>query len=215
MGVSKHQFRLYEGAWNKKTTWDQVRKYKSIEMGVVSYSDIGLSIGNLNIPYADLDRLSLEIFSGYDTNFIQMKNKSGKEFVLFPIQKGTDNCDAVSLKSEELFLLIKAPWERSQQEFQTKAKVQLQQALEAGSIEKIRKMIAVSTKIKLDMMRQLLGFDEATFNNKIFDWAIEFGFKIDGDFIVIEGGDVSSFISNLDKEFTAWDSNVEKKTGKI
>ncbi len=59
--------------------------------------------------------------------------------------------------------------------------------------------------------QRVLGLDADTFSNKIFDWAAEFGFKIDGDFVVIEGGDVTGFISKLDAEFADWGQKDGKK----
>lgn len=37
-----------------------------------------------------------------------------------------------------------------------------------------------------------------------FDWAVEFGFRIDGDFILIENADIDAFVSSLDKQFEMW-----------
>ncbi len=72
-------------------------------------------------------------------------------------------------------------------------------------------MLAVSKRIKIDMMQKALSIDADTFSSKLFDWAAEFHFIIDGDFIIIEGGDVPGFISKLDAEFMEWSKNGKDK----
>jgi tetratricopeptide (TPR) repeat protein len=73
----------------------------------------------------------------------------------------------------------------------------------------IKKIMKVSTKIRLDIMRDVLKMEFSEFNEKLLDWAVEFGFKIDGDYIIIENSDVEGFINQLDKQFELWE-NREK-----
>ncbi len=80
-----------------------------------------------------------------------------------------------------------------------------------STIDMLRKMLSVSKRIELDMMRQALGLDANTFNTKIFEWASEFKFKIDGNYVVMEDSDVKGFISKLDAEFKIWDKKKEDK----
>ena len=61
-----------------------------------------------------------------------------------------------------------------------------------------------SSKIRLDMMREILQLNSSTFNSKILDWALDFGFKIDGDYIIMGNADVDAFISDLDRQFENW-----------
>lgn len=51
--------------------------------------------------------------------------------------------------------------------------------------KKLRKILSVSERVKLEMVRQALGLDQRTFSKKIFDWAEEFGFKIDGEYLTL------------------------------
>ncbi len=67
------------------------------------------------------------------------------------------------------------------------------------TIQKIKKMLKVSTRIRLDMMKETLRMDVDTFNDNIFDWAEKFGFTIDGDYVVINKDSVSDFIDSLDE----------------
>ncbi len=82
-------------------------------------------------------------------------------------------------------------------------------------LTKLRKMLAVSARIRQDQMRDTLGLDAKQFNEKIWDWASEFGFKIDGDYINIGQGNVDGFIAELDKQFTNWHKQAEDKTTKV
>ena len=72
--------------------------------------------------------------------------------------------------------------------------------------KKIKKLINVSGKIRLDIMRDVLKMEFSEFNERLFDWAVEFGFKIDGDYIIIENSDVEGFINQLDKQFELWEN---------
>ena len=81
-------------------------------------------------------------------------------------------------------------------------------------IGKITKMMRVSSRIRLDVMREGLNLDSKAFNTKLFDWANEFGFKIDGDYIVVEDADIEGFISSLDKQFDMWENKEKGKEGK-
>lgn len=57
--------------------------------------------------------------------------------------------------------------------------------------EKIKEMVEVSTRIRLDMIRDVLAMNKKTFNNKIFEWAREFGFTIGGDYLIINKNTIS------------------------
>jgi len=72
------------------------------------------------------------------------------------------------------------------------------------TLEKIKQIIQVSDRIKLDMMKSALKIDTSTFNEKVFDWAAKFGFTISGDEIIINKDTVNEFMDALDEQFTAW-----------
>ncbi len=83
-------------------------------------------------------------------------------------------------------------------------------AKERGILEKIKKMMSVSTQINLEIMRVALNLDKKEFNNKIFDWASEFGFTIDGDYLFIKKETISDFIDKLDKQFDIWGNEEDQ-----
>jgi len=76
--------------------------------------------------------------------------------------------------------------------------------------EKIKEMMEVSTRINLDRMQNVLNLDKKTFDNKIFEWARDFNFTIDGDNLIINKATVSDFIDALDKQFASWEKGKEK-----
>ena len=71
-------------------------------------------------------------------------------------------------------------------------------------------MMEVSTRINLDRMQNVLNMDKKTFDNKIFEWARDFNFTIDGDNLIINKETVSDFIDALDKQFASWEKGKEK-----
>ena len=79
---------------------------------------------------------------------------------------------------------------------------------------KLRKITRVSKRVKLDMLRDALEMDPATFNRQVFDWAAEFGFRLDGDYADFAESDVEAFIRSLDAEFAAWGSAEKTGAGK-
>ena len=75
---------------------------------------------------------------------------------------------------------------------------------ERAIIEKIRIVMDVSTRIKMDLLRNYLKMNETLFYDKIFIWAKQFGFSIDGDYLNIKKENVSDFIDELEKQFKGW-----------
>ncbi|MFX1500529.1 MAG: hypothetical protein ACFFDH_06135 [Promethearchaeota archaeon] len=84
-----------------------------------------------------------------------------------------------------------------------------------SSIEKLRKIINVSNKIKFDMLRDFLEIDEKTFNKKIVEWAEKFNLTIDGDEIIVNKEDVGDFIQTLEEQFKKWEFGEKTKIEKI
>jgi hypothetical protein len=222
MGTTQKIFILFEGPAAEgvaKMNFFNMIKYtlNQLEKGNVSYSNDAFKIGAHTFRYDALQTLELAdmpvIYHQRTivTKYILIGGKDGKLFILIPSQGGNDTVMSMSEKTEELMRSLNEVWTKVKQEIIKKEQVQAQKQLEIGAIDKIRKMLTVSTRIKMDMMQRAIGLDADTFSNKIFDWAAEFGFKIDGDFVVIEGGDVTGFISKLDAEFADWGTKDGKK----
>jgi hypothetical protein len=90
-----------------------------------------------------------------------------------------------------------------------------QREKEQAIIEKIRKVMKVSTRVKMNLLRNYLKMNEDLFNEKIFDWAEQFGFTIDGDYLNIGKANVSEFIDELENQFKLWRRKEEDGLGKV
>ena len=81
-------------------------------------------------------------------------------------------------------------------------------------IAKINQMLRVSTRIELEMMQTALDIDKKTFSNKIFQWAEDFGFTIDGSYLIVNKDTIDDFMATLDKQYEQWaekeDNNLSK-----
>jgi rRNA maturation endonuclease Nob1 len=64
-------------------------------------------------------------------------------------------------------------------------------------IERIKSMMEVSNRLRLDMMRIALDMDEKTFTEKVFQWAKRFKFLIDGDYLIVNQDTVEDFLNDL------------------
>ncbi len=75
--------------------------------------------------------------------------------------------------------------------------------IDKNTIEKLKRLLKISEKIKIDRMEKILKIDDKTFNDKILDWGLEFGLKIDGDYIKINQNSVDKFINKLDYQLSS------------
>ncbi len=222
MGNTPKDFVLYQGPVVEgcaKFNFLNIVKYtlNQLEKNKVTYSTDNFTIGGHVFRYNTLRTLEMaELPARYGkrdimVKYIRIEGKDGHEFVLNPSQGANDTVVSMAAQTDELMRHLNEVWAKVMQAETMNQHAQAQKLLEIGAIEKIKKMLAVSTRIKMDMMQRVLGLDADTFSNKIFDWAAEFKFKIDGDFVVIEGGDVTGFISKLDAEFADWGKKDGKK----
>ncbi len=74
-------------------------------------------------------------------------------------------------------------------------------------LENLRAMVQVSKRLKMSQMATALGMSEAALLQKIFKWAQEFGFTVDGDTVEFGSGRTDEFIASLEKEFSTWGSS--------
>lgn len=88
-------------------------------------------------------------------------------------------------------------------------------SVEKETIEKLKKILKVSNRIKLEHMKDVLEMDQKTFNKQIIDWADEFGFTIDGDYVIVNKESVNDFITKLDQQYKSWETREASGIGKI
>ncbi|GAH40921.1 unnamed protein product, partial [marine sediment metagenome] len=106
-------------------------------------------------------------------------------------------------------------WVRYNEEMISKCKeMKERQQQERERREKIERIMQVSSRIRLDTMRDILNLEPHVFNERLIDWAEEFGFEIDGDYLNINKDKVSDFIEKLDKQFSDWEQVEKDRIGK-
>ncbi|MHA1371553.1 MAG: hypothetical protein ACTSWN_17450 [Promethearchaeota archaeon] len=79
-----------------------------------------------------------------------------------------------------------------------------------SAIEQIMRMAKISKKIKIDDFCGLLNKSRHDLLNLCIEWSQKFGFKIDGEYIVITEDDASDLqlaLADLDREFDEWTEN--------
>ncbi|MFX0028749.1 MAG: archaeosortase H [Candidatus Hermodarchaeota archaeon] len=69
--------------------------------------------------------------------------------------------------------------------------------------KKVRDHVKEMSKVKLGLMRKVLRLDKKSFLKDIISWSEEYGYKIEGDYVIIPNEKVSDFIKLLmqDKPF--------------
>ena len=82
-------------------------------------------------------------------------------------------------------------------------------------MDKLKKLVRVSEKLKISQMAQILGMDETNLYDRIVDWAADYGFTIDEDVVKFGGGRKDEFIASLDSAFQGWDKKTQAKDGKL
>lgn len=87
--------------------------------------------------------------------------------------------------------------------------------METTRMDKLKKLVKVSERLKISQMAQILGMDELTLYDRIVDWAADYGFTIDEDVVKFGAGRKDEFIAALDGAFQGWDKKVETKDGKL
>jgi len=83
------------------------------------------------------------------------------------------------------------------------------------SLEKLRDILNVSNKIKLKRVQNVLNLDDKSFDGKIIEWAKEFGFRIDGEYLLVNKESISEFIEALDEKFIEWEEIEKDKIDKL
>ena len=87
--------------------------------------------------------------------------------------------------------------------------------LEQETIEKLKKLVRVSKKLKISQMAQILSLNEKDLYNRILEWADQFGITIDDDIVEFGSGKKDDFLAALDEAFTDWGKKTETKDGKL
>jgi len=79
----------------------------------------------------------------------------------------------------------------------------------------LRRILHVSKKISITQVQKLLGLDLEEFKINLLAWAEQLGFKIDGDYLILDSNSTTQFIEYLEAQFTEWEQNQREKFEKI
>ncbi len=79
----------------------------------------------------------------------------------------------------------------------------------------LKKLLTVSKRVRIDMLREYVEMDNDQFLEKLVEWAAEYNFTIDGDFIIPASDDAGRFVENIDAMFDAWEASSMTKGSKL
>lgn len=150
---------------------------------------------------------------------VKVVNQSvGMIYLLAMIQKGEITGEFNDDKSEfftgQAILSRKQEVEEARREHEEQERTN-KAIKERQRIETLRKIVAVTESLEIDRLAKVLEIDSEEVWKNIFDWASKFGFKIKDDKIIFGTGDISGFVSELDRHFSDWDEKSKERTGKI
>jgi hypothetical protein len=120
-----------------------------------------------------------------------IQTKDNNYFTLVAFKKHIGRYTTDKTKTDRLFELIDQA-----KTYKTTEQTRLQKE-EKKKIDRIKSMIQVSRKIRLDMMRTALEMEEKLFDKKVFQWAKQFNFIIDGDYLIVNEETATAFLNDL------------------
>jgi len=122
---------------------------------------------------------------------VNIQTREGKSYILMALKKQLKMYAKDKSKTKKLYeLLNQAKIYKSSEQIRLEKEDQ-------EKVERILSMMEVSNKLRLDMIRAALDMDEKLFAQKVFQWAKEFNFLIDGDYLIINQDKAQEFIEDL------------------
>ena len=82
--------------------------------------------------------------------------------------------------------------------------------LDRSSIAKLKKILKISTRFRLDMLTDILDIDKKNLIKIVEKWSADFGLEINGNYLIIKKDTVLEFIDALDKQFNEWEKTDMK-----
>jgi len=122
---------------------------------------------------------------------VNIQTTEGKSYTLMALKKQLKMYAKDKSKTEKLYELL-----NQAKIYKSSEQVRLEKE-EQEKIERIKSMMEVSNKLRLDMIRTALDMDEKLFTQKVFQWAKQFNFLIDGDYLIINQDTAKDFIEDL------------------
>ena len=122
---------------------------------------------------------------------VNIQTREGKSFTLTALKKKLKMYVKDKSKTEKIYELL-----NQAKVYKSSEQTRLENE-EQEKIDRIKSMMEVSNRLRLDMIRVALDMDEKLFTQKVFQWAKEFNFLIDGDYLIINQDTAKEFIEDL------------------
>ena len=122
---------------------------------------------------------------------VNIQTKDGKYCSFLTLKKRIGRHTKDKAKTERLFELI-----NQAKIYKSSEQTRLQKE-EKEKIDRVKSMMQVSNKLRLDMIRTALDMDDKLFTEKVFQWATQFNFLIDGDYLIINQDTATEFLNDL------------------
>ncbi|MBY8987653.1 MAG: hypothetical protein KGD61_04305 [Candidatus Lokiarchaeota archaeon] len=122
---------------------------------------------------------------------VNIQTKDGKFHSFITLKKHVGRYSNEKAKTERLFELV------NQAKIYKKSEQTRLEKEEKEKIDRVKSMMEVSNKIRLDMVRTALDMDDKLFTEKVFQWAKQFNFLIDGDYLIINQDTATDFLNDL------------------
>ncbi len=122
---------------------------------------------------------------------VNIQTKEGKFYSFITLKKHIGRYSKEKAKTERLFELV-----NQAKIYKSSEQTRLEKE-EKEKINRVKSMMEVSSKVRLDMIRTALDMDKKLFTEKVFQWAKQFNFLIDGDYLVINQDTATDFLNDL------------------
>jgi len=122
---------------------------------------------------------------------VNIHTKEGKSYTLMALKKQLKMYAKDKSKTVKVYELL-----NQAKLYKASEQIRLEKE-EQEKVERIKSMMEVSNRLRLDMIRVALEMDEKLFTQKVFQWAKQFNFLIDGDYLIINQDTAKEFIEDL------------------
>ncbi|TFF90057.1 MAG: hypothetical protein EU548_04930 [Promethearchaeota archaeon] len=87
-------------------------------------------------------------------------------------------------------------------------------------MSRLRKIADVTTRIQISKLKEILGVNllfeqyeisDALFDQKLYEWAKEYNFKFEKDYILFDKDEILNFINMLENKYRDWENSLKKK----
>lgn len=130
------------------------------------------------------------------TPFIMINNLGNAHSSYLALKNGSRFTINDILKTDKLYEML-----NQAKSYKETEHIQIEES-KKEQISQIKSILAVSNRIKLNMMRIALNMDEQSFSENVFKWAKQFNFIIDGENIIVDYDSIPQFMDNLATGFS-------------